>query len=507
MVGCSARYSTNTPGYLPTESAIAAQSRIRTLLALMCSVAGVWFGSLPARAASFSIANVQVSHDSFAAHSEPAIAENPRNSNNLIAGSKFFTDPAHYQFKIGTFYTLDGGRSWHDAGLLPGFQAYVLTSDISIAFSATGVAYACVLAYDGAARSGIFVSRSTDGGKTWSAPTTVFLDTSGATFSDKPWIGVDRTRGPSRGTVYVAWNLDSNSTAKRHDPDAGDGAPALLHDQQVAERQPVGLDVARSTDGGQMFGPPVVVSVFDNTHFALGAIPQVAPNGVVSVAFLSFVDTSSGTTANSIDLVSSQDGGVTFAPQRTIVSSVNGLPNHLREGTFRNLSLPTFVVSPRDGSMVVAWADIRNGDADILTSRSQSGGQTWTAPYRVNHDHFQNGKDQFQPALAVAPNGTYTCSWFDRRRDPADRLIDVDIAQSVDGGLTFGHNVRITQKSWDPAIDSPLPEGKSDNTFIGDYQALAVDNQTVHPLWNDTQNGRSQEIRSAVVSVRIFARR
>ena len=507
MVGCSAPYSALHDALLSTESTIAAQPRIRTLLALLCSLVGLWFGSLPARAASFSITDVQVSHDSFAAHSEPAMAENPRNANNLIAGSKFFTDPAHYQFKIGTFYTLDGGRSWHDAGLLPGFQAYSLTSDISFAFSATGVAYACVLASDGAASSGIFVSRSTDGGKTWSAPATVSLDTSGATFSDKPWIGIDRTKGPNRGTVYVAWNLDSNSDARRHDPDAGDRAPGLLHNQQVAERQPVGLDVARSTDGGQTFSSPVVVSVFDNMHFALGAIPQVAPDGVVYVAFLSFVDTSSGATTNSIDLVSSQDGGVTFAPQRTSAPSIDGLPNHLSAGTFRNLSLPTFVVSPRDGSMVVAWADIRSGDADILASRSQDGGQTWTAPYRVNHDHFQNGKDQFQPELAVAPNGTYTCSWFDRRRDPANQLIDVDIAQSVDGGLTFGHNVRVTHKSWDPAIDAPLPEGKSDNTFIGDYQALAVDNQTVHPLWNDTQNGRSQEIRSAVLSVRIFARR
>lgn len=157
--------------------------------------------------------------------------------------------------------------------------------------------------------------------------------------------------------------------------------------------------------------------------------------------------------------------------------------------------------------MVVAWADMRNGDADIYTSRSSDGGKTWSSPYRLNHDRLRDGKDQFQPALAVAPNGTFTCSWFDRRRDPKNHNIDVYIAQSLNDGATFGHNYRVTQHSWDPAIDAPRADGKASTTFIGDYQALAVSNATVHPLWNDTQNGKSQEIRTAVVSVQLLARR
>src|SRR4051794_38385300 len=104
--------------------------------------------------------NVRVSKDDFLAHSEPSVAENPRNPNNLVAGSKMFTDPNHYQFKIGTYYSKDGGKTWHDSGLLPGFDDYSLVSDVSIAFSPDGVAYVSVLAWDGEARSGIYVSRS-----------------------------------------------------------------------------------------------------------------------------------------------------------------------------------------------------------------------------------------------------------------------------------------------------------------------------------------------------------
>lgn len=462
----------------------------------------------PARAAGlragspFAFVNIQVSHDTFKAHSEPAIAENPVNPMNLVAGSKFFTDPAHYRFKIGTFYSVNGGRSWHDDGLLPGFDSFVRSSDISFAFSPNGsIVYACVLAEDDR-RSGIYVSRSRDGGKTWSQPVTVFEDDTNATFSDKPWITVDGTRGPNRGNVYVVWNLDGNN-ALHEDPDAGNLRRLASH---VDVAQPKnGLVVSRSTDYGRTFSVPAVISQFDQPHFALGAIPAVGPDGQLSIAFLTFLD-ESGKTSNGMALVTSRDGGQTFSAQHTIVSHISGLPNHLSQGTFRNLSLPTFAVSPTDGSMLLAWADMRNGDADILAVHSTNRGATWSKPVRVNDDKLHNGKDQFMPEVAVAPNGMFTIAWFDRRRDAENRLIDEEISQSTNDGRSFGKNLRVTQKSWDPAIDAPLPEGRSNNTFIGDYQGLTADNTTVHPLWNDTQNGTSQEVRSAIVSERVFER-
>jgi hypothetical protein len=455
-----------------------------------------------------AIANIQVSHDSFPAHSEPALAENPTNHKNLIAGTKFFTDPAHYKFKIGMFYSKDGGLTWHDTGLLPGFGEYPITSDVSIAFGPDGTAYTCVLAYDGKA-SGIFVVRSTDGGATWQAPVPVFLDTAGATFSDKPWIAVDQTAGSTSGNVHVAWNLDPGGGSSHGDPDAGDAATIVsnrvfqndqTNDQSKA---PIGIVVSSSTDGGKTFSAPQAVYAFDNTHFALGAVPGVGPDGRLYVVFASVNEKG---LVDSIDEVDSRDGGVTFSAPH-LISPVTGLPNHLSGSTFRNFTLPTLAVSPKDGALVVAWADMRYGDADILATRSTDGGKHWSAPARVNHDHLSNGKDQFQPALAVAPDGIFTCAWFDRRHDPANRLIDEEVAQSTNDGLIFGKNLRVTQQSWNPAIDAPLPEGKKTNTFIGDYQALVVDNQTVHPLWNDTQNGVSQQIRTAIVSIRLFARR
>ncbi len=460
--------------------------------------------------ARLSVSNVQVSHDTALAHSEPSVAINPKNPNNLIAGSKFFSNPKQYRFKIGTYYSMDGGQTWHDSGTLPGFDGYGTTSDVSIAFSPNGtIAYAAVLACDGGvcrgngSASGVYVSRSRDGGATWGVPTPVYVDPTGAYFSDKPWIAVDGSKGPTRGTVYVAWNLDGNVDGGADDPD---GSDAVFTGQQTSGA-PGGIVVSRSIDYGASFSQPVMLFPFDadGKHQGLGAIPQVAPDGRVTVMYIR-IDVAAGTSTFSLQSVTSADRGVTFSQPRSDVSGINALPDKLPNGTFRNFSLPAFVISPDTATMVAAWADIRNGDADIYSSRSANGGKSWSTPYRINHDHIGNHKDQFQPELAVAPDGVITCSWFDRRRDPKDHNIDVYLAQSSNGGITFGHNYRVTQKSWDPSIDAPYVDGKPSTTFIGDYQGLAVSDTTLHPLWNDTQNGTSQQIRTAIVSVRLLDR-
>ncbi len=440
-----------------------------------------------------------VSHDDFLAHSEPALAVNPLNHENLLAASKMFTDPNHYRFGIGTYYSTDGGMTWHDNGLLPGFDQYKdgLVSDVSIAFGPGGTAYICVVVADGGNGSGVDVLRSSDGGKTFSAPVEVYTDTTGAVFNDKPWVAVDRSRGPNRGTIYVAWNADGEGSAEA-DPD-GARPESRAVDSDVAN----GIEIARSTDGGRTFSAPVQVADFDVDHFYIGAIPVVAPDGTLDVAFLSM---DSGGLADGIGLVSSEDGGQTFTPVHVIQHSMVGLPDHLPNSTFRNISLPTFAISPKDGALVVAWSDYRNQDADVMASTSTDGGKTWTVAVRVNHDRVGNKKDQFQPVIAVAPNGVFTCAWFDRRFDPNDRLIDEVVAQSADDGKTWGRMIRVTRRSWDPAIGAPRPEGRASNTFIGDYQALAVDNLTIHPLWNDTENGKSQQIRTATIGIDLFRR-
>jgi hypothetical protein len=471
------------------------------------------------------IGNVRVSHDTYLAHSEPEIAENPMNPLDLVGGSKFFTSPARYQFKIGYYTSLDGGCTWTDGGILPGYDQYDLTSDISFAFDRHNDVYGAVLV-DGEAGnrqfSGVAVSRSTDGGRTFQPPVLVHADLTGATFSDKPWIAVDNTNGPYAGSVYVAWNLDSNTSSS---------APIYF---------------SRSTDGGRTFSPGKEISgISPRCQFgapagggaltcdsALGATPVISPDGTISVVY-AYLDPNLADHENDhhdqgssqqgarallssrpnvtqcpalppshaahthLFVVQSHDGGKTWSNPINAVE-VYDLPFHFSNSCFRNFSLPAFAVDATTGTLYISWSDERNGDADIFLIRSTDGGQTWSAPVRVNDDPVGDGKDQFQPQLAVAPDGVVSVMFFDRRNDPNNFLIDTYLAQSTDGGLTFHANVRVTPVSWDPSIDAPVPDDGTQVTFIGDYQGLAVDNHFAHVFWNDTRTG-SQEIFTAAM--------
>ena len=440
-------------------------------------------------------ASVRVSHDSYLAHSEPMLVENPRNPLNLVGGTKFFTDPKHYQFQIGYFSSFDGGCTWTDGGLLPGVQQrFTLTSDISFAFGTHNDVYAAVLYEARPGMSGVAVSASTDGGRTFGDPVSVFESKESQIFNDKPWIAVDQTNGPRKGNIYLVWSYDYGN-------DCGQGNPCV---EEVA--------FSRSSDGGKTFTAPRFIegsapfcanqlpdrSTHTRCDGAIGATPAVRPDGTLAVAFLnsySSIVEAGAKIPDRLLVVTSPDGGTTWTPPVSI-STVSDIYGYFLPERYRNLSLPAFACNPRTGQLYITWSDKTTGDADILFSASGNGGQSWSAPLRVNDDPVRNGAQQFQPQIAVAPDGVISISFFDTRTDPAHKLIDVFLARSRNSGVSFLKNVRVTTQSWDPAIDAPI-DG-SGSQFIGDYQGLAADNLFVHPFWNDTRTG-AQEIFTAAV--------
>src|SRR6266516_290477 len=58
--------------------------------------------------------------------------------------------------------------------------------------------------------SGVAVSISHDGGKTFGLPVSVTLNPTGKVFNDKPWIAVDQTTGKYSGSIYIVWSYDHN---------------------------------------------------------------------------------------------------------------------------------------------------------------------------------------------------------------------------------------------------------------------------------------------------------
>lgn len=437
--------------------------------------------------------NVQVSHDTYLAHSEPMLAENPANPLNLVGGSKFFTDPAHYAFQIGYYTSFDGGCTWTDEGVFPGFARQETTSDISFAFGRHNDVYALVLNSGPKGESGISVLTSTDGGKTFGLPVSVFDDPSGRTFSDKPWIAVDTTSGPHSGNVYVAWSYD-------HGPACGDG-------NSCSEE----LAFARSTDGGKTFAPfqliegsapfctnrtPIHPAGSTKCDAAQGITPVVLPDGTIAVAF-PYIDLMSDSIPTRLLVTTSPDGGMTWTSP-VLIATIHDIAGHFPPERYRNLSLPAFACDPRTGQLYITWSDKGPRDADILLSTSTDHGQTWSAPLRVNDDPLDDGVNQFQPQLAVAPDGVVSISFFDTRLDPRHRFIDIFLAQSTNHGTSFLKNIRVTTQTWDPAVDAPIDS--YGQQFIGDYQGLAADNAFVHPFWNDTRTGKQEIFTAAVPS-------
>ena len=441
--------------------------------------------------------NVQVSHDNYLAHSEPMLAEDPQNPLHLVGGSKFFTNPARYRFQIGYYTSFDGGCTWLDGGLLQGFKSSVLTSDISFAFGPHNTVYAATLyaVISQTGGSGIVVWTSHDGGKNFGLPVNVFVDKTGQIFNDKPWIGVDTTKGSHSGAVYVVWSYD-------HGADCGGGNFCQAD-----------IAFSRSVDDGKSFshlqlieghapfcsddapGRPKHSNACDE---AIGATPVVGPDGTISVTFAYLDPTGDTDTIPTLLLVvSSFDGGLTWRSP-VWAATIHDIYGIFPPERYRNESLPAFACDPRTGQLYLAWSDKGKRDADILLETSTNHGQTWSQIVRVNDDPLGNGANQFQPQLAVAPNGVVSVSFFDTRNDSSHRFIDVYLAQTLDHGASFLPNVRVTTQSWNPAIDAPI-DGNG-LQFIGDYQGLAADDTFVHPFWNDTRTGSQQIFTAAVPS-------
>jgi hypothetical protein len=438
-------------------------------------------------------ANVRVSHDTYLAHSEPSLAENPKNPLNLVGGSKFFTNPTHYAFQIGYYSTFDGGCTWTDGGILPGFEKNETTSDISFAFGNHNDVYAAVLYAENSPRgkSGIAISKSSDGGKTFGKPVSVFEARADLVFSDKPWIVVDQTNGPHRGYVYVVWSYDHNGTC------------GFINN--CSEE----LAFSRSTDGGKTFslvaliegnapfctnparGRPAGSTICDATQ---GAIPTVGPDGRLYVA-TPYIDVMGVSIPTRLLVISSIDGGITWtAPE--LIATIHDISGPFPPERYRNLSLPAFACDTLTGQLYITWSDKGIHGADILFATSRDHGQTWSAPIRVNDDPIGDVANHFQPQMAVAPDGVISISFFDTRNDPRHLLIDVYLAQSIDHGTSFLKNVRVTTQGWDPSVDAPVDDYGSQ--FIGDYQGLAADDHFIHPFWNDTRTG-AQEIFTAII--------
>lgn len=349
---------------------------------------------------------------------EPHLAINPERENHLLAGYQEGRFAGGGALALTYAVSFNGGKSWQE-GMLPRLTKttggrFDRASDPWVAFGPGNRAYYASLAYNAAgdtSGNGVYVSASEDGGLTWGDPVTVHLG--GNAFDDKEAMIVDtRSDSPYQGRVYVVW-------------DAPDGS-----------RQP--LLFTYSADEGRSYRS--AVTVFDRTA-NIGAIPLVGPGGVVHLVWLSAI----GATGNMV-AARSTDGGDTWSPP-VLISNIRpvGIP-----GARTGEGIPSAAIDPRNGAIYVVWQDNRfsPGTDQVVLSSSKDGGLTWSAPKLVS-DGPKNAAS-FTPAVAVTPDGVVGVAYYSFRNDPSRRvLVDEYLAISRDGGQKFGKSVRVSSTSWD----------------------------------------------------------
>lgn len=354
-------------------------------------------------AVSLPWSNIKVNTDSGnEAQNEPYVAVDPRNPSHIVVGANSWA-VGNGHFEAFAYVTFDGGRTWASSQPYINRNASRLNAaDPTVAFAADGTVYFAFVALS-PAQGAVAVSRSNDGGLTWSSQSWATGFTSGA---DKPAIA------SGNGRLYLYYQ---NGT----------------------------LYGTSSVDGSTWSGATVIDAGGRNAN------PVVDAKGNVNVFY---------NTGSSIKVARLVNGSY------NVVNVANTTALQPRVAQYR-AGIYAAAGAGTNGRLYVAWADGRNAGHgnDILLSRSIDGGLTWSAPLTVNSD--ASSADQLLPALAVGSDGVVTVSWLDTRNDPKSVNYDVYMARSVDGAR-FSADQRVTAVSSNPNND-PRTQGTMIGDYFG----------------------------------------
>jgi hypothetical protein len=428
--------------------------------------------------------------------SESDLHSDPTNAQHLIGISKWVVNSEGYNHLTGFFESFDGGATWPQLGHIPGYEGWTDNSDPVGAFDPWGNFYAVVFPYQfsyipsgqhfflspdvnpSLPRSGLGIAVRPHAAATATAWTTTHsgqLDLiertpfNGRETFDKQWMAIDTNRRSRHfGRVYVTWAIGNQDRDLRIYGSYADARANGTHTDWSRPR----LVLAQTLGTG------------DN-----GSLPRVAPDGTVWLTTTSFRTNNEPFT---MSLTSSRDGGRSWARRRVIVRhNVDGY----RNTTFRAAFGETFVVGPRKIGrfypLYVAYEQSGVNTTRLFIRRSLDGGKHWSGAIQVNDGPAAG--DALQPNLAVAPNGTVAVAFYDRRLACPER----DTPEATIAGLVFdprvpygrenycvntaiqfyapklrplGHNIRLSEHTWDPQLSSPRFECVcSPASFIGDY--------------------------------------
>jgi hypothetical protein len=387
-------------------------------------------------------ANVNASGNNIVgdAANEPSICVDPTNGNRMSIGWRQFDSVASNFRQAGVAHTINSGRTWSPRTVL---QPNVFRSDPVLNSDNAGRFFYLSLLQT------LFddLWRSLNGGQSW----TFVAQASGG---DKQWFTIDKTNSPGRGFQYQSWSSDGNNYG--------------------------GRQFSRSTNGGLTWMNPIDIP----NSPAFGAL-DVDSNGNLFIGGVELV----GGQIWCVRSTNAKNGAV--VPTFDQITAVN-LGGRIVTGGVNPQGLvgQIFLAVDRSGrstnNNVYMLASVQPVGAatgsDVMFARSTNGGQTFSAPRRINDDPVNHAKWHWFGTLSVAPNGRIDAVWLDSRNAENNTNSQLFCSSSLDGGNTWSPNIAISN-SFNPFLGYP------NQNKLGDYITVVSDNGGANVAYAATFNG------------------
>jgi hypothetical protein len=430
---------------------------------------------------------------------EPWVDVNPADTDNLIGAwqQDRWSNGGSRGNVVGA--SSDGGATWTVVdrtkntrctdGTVTNGGNYDRASDPWVTISPNGNAYLMSLSIDdnpnstyGANPDAMLVSKSTDGGLTWSNPTTLIRDTNLNRLNDKNSMTADPN---SSRYVYAVWDRLVTPPSGNPNPTAGENS--------FAYRGPTLF--ARTTNGGQRWQAARIIYDPGTQNQTIGNQIVVLPDnqkfdGELVDVFDLIYNTKNAHKHRGLNaaLLRSKDHGRTWSQEPVVFAKL--LPTDVTDPDNGNPvrsadDIPDVAVNPHSGQLYAVWEDSRFSGGQyngIALSTSTDGGLTWSDPVRVNKTPTNTNipaadKQAFVPSVDVAGDGTVSVTYYDFRNNTSEPKALTDYwavhchpssTNSCSQSGNYGAEIRLTDTSFD-LEQAPVARGY----FMGDYQGLA----------------------------------
>ncbi|MBA4311116.1 MAG: hypothetical protein C0417_00650 [Chlorobiaceae bacterium] len=376
------------------------------------------------------------------AANEPSLAVDPTNPNRMAIGWRQFNTITDNFRQAGYGYTTDAGHAWTFPGIIePG----IFRSDPVLDADANGNFFYNSLTADAYNNFSCAVFKSVDGGVNWGTKT----DARGG---DKQWMIADKTESIGRDNFYSFWTYAYSSCK-----------PGFF---------------TRGIFGGLLYEN--CIEIPDNPYW--GTL-DVDRNGVLYVGGWGSGDfaVAKSTTARDIYTSITWDTVVAVNLDGYITYGTDPNPGGLAGQTWLAVDKTTNSTSGNVYVLCSVQRESTSDPLDVMFSRSTDGGLNWSAPVRINDDTSSTAWQWFG-TMSVAPNGRIDVVWLDTRDNPGTVLSSLYYSCSIDGGLTWSPNKRLSD-SFDPHLGWPQ------QNKMGDYFHMVSDSTGANLAWAATFNG------------------